>query len=60
MARVAATVDKAITQAEDDARRAQILPGRMRELRSQLDVDEGDWDRAVGRLRTIQTEREKN
>lgn len=60
MSRVAATVDKAISQAEDDARRAQILPGTMRELRSELEVDEGDWDRATERLRGIQSGRRKN
>jgi hypothetical protein len=60
MSRVAATVNKAISQAEDDARRAQILPGTMRDLRSELNVDEGDWDRATERLRTIQTGRRKN
>jgi hypothetical protein len=60
MARVAATVNGAISQAEDEARRAQILPGTMRELRSQLDVDEGEWDRATDRLRTLQGQHRKN
>lgn len=56
MGRVVTMVNKAISQAEDDARRAQVLPGVVRELRSELSIDEGDWDRATERLRTIQAE----
>jgi hypothetical protein len=56
MSRVVTMVNKAISQAEDDARRTQMLPGVVRELRTGLDIDEGDWDRATDRLRTIQAE----
>jgi hypothetical protein len=56
MNRVVSVVNKAISEAEDDARRADVLPGVVRELRTGLNLDEGDWDRATDRLRTIQSE----
>jgi hypothetical protein len=56
MGRVADTVNTVIGQAEDDARRTQMLPGVVRELRSQLSIDESDWDRATSRLRDLKAE----
>lgn len=56
MGRLAAVVDQTISQAEDHARRSRVLPGVVRDLRSELGIDEGEWDRATARLRTIQSE----
>jgi hypothetical protein len=56
MSRLAQAVNQALDQAEDHARRGSVLPGVVRDLRSELGIDEGDWDRATERLKSIEAQ----
>lgn len=56
ISRAASMVNKVIDEAEDEARRAQVQPGTVRDLRTRLGVDEGDWARVNARVREIETE----
>jgi hypothetical protein len=56
ISRVAGAVSRVIDEAEDDARRSNLLPGTVRDVRTQLGVDEGDWDRVSARVREIEAE----
>lgn len=54
--RVAAAVKQALDEAEDDARRSQVQPGIVRDLRARHGVDDGDWARVSDRLRQLEAE----
>jgi hypothetical protein len=56
ISRVATAVNRVLEEAEEEARRGQVQPGTVRDLRSQLGVDEGDWDRVNARVREIEAE----
>lgn len=59
MGRLVRVVNSAVDQAEDDARRARLQPGLVRDLRSTLGLDEGDWSRATERLKAIESDARK-
>ena len=49
-------VGRVLDDAEEAARRSRLEPGLVRDLRDRHGLDEGEWDRSVGRLRDLEAE----